>query len=194
MPPAQQRKLARSRLPSRAPRGAWYVGTQCPHALAPQERTAAAECIAKLCVGSFLATHGISSYCFSSPRLSLQSLCQGELHLLSSTPQLHRSHRGGLAAGKAAMWGLPVDFPLSFLHMESHQLAQRTPSTYSTYCRAQLPCPCYTDAGKTTSPHPLSKSSCCRDSSEVTETPQERSRAQGDSIATDSLFLPQPMK
>lgn len=112
----------------------------------------------------------------------------------SSTPQLHRSRRGGPAAGKAAMWGLPVDFPLSFLHMESHQLTQRTPGTSSTCCGAQLPCSCYTDAGKTIAPDPLSKSSCCRDSSVVTETPQERSCAQGDSTAADSLFLPQLMK
>jgi len=59
------------------------------------ERKAAAGCIAKLCVGSFLAPLGISSYCFSSPRLLLQSLCQGQLHLLSSTPRLHRPRRGG---------------------------------------------------------------------------------------------------
>lgn len=32
------------------------------------------------------------------------------------------------------MWGLPVDFPLSFLHTVSQQLAQRTLSTSSTCC------------------------------------------------------------
>lgn len=82
-----------------------------------------------------------------------------------------------LAAGTVAAWGLSVDFLLSFLHMVSQQLAQRTLGTSSTCCGAELPCPCCTEANETTSPCLPSKSSCYRTTSEVPETPQERSCA-----------------
>lgn len=119
VPPAQQRKLpvpqlAGSSLPSQAPHRARHAGTQHPRAPAHCKRKAAAGCIAKFCVGSFLATHGISSYCFSSPRLSLQSLCQGQLHLLSSTPWLHRPRRGGTGCRQGGCAGATSGFPLIF--------------------------------------------------------------------------------
>lgn len=56
---------------------AGHAGAQTIWAPTPYKRKAAAGCIAKLCVGCFLATHGISSHCFSSSRLLLQSPCQG---------------------------------------------------------------------------------------------------------------------
>lgn len=90
-PPSTAEKTARA--PAHGEQPALPVtvqSTACRYPASPApascERKAAAGCIAKLCVGSFLATHGISSYCFSSPRLSLQSVCQGQLHLLSSSP------------------------------------------------------------------------------------------------------------
>lgn len=107
-------QLVGSSLPSRVPHRAWHASTQCPQAPAPCKRKAAAGCIAKLCVGSFLATHGISSYCFSSPRLLLQSLCQGQLHLLSSTPQLYRPCRGGTGCREGGCVGAASGSPLIF--------------------------------------------------------------------------------
>lgn len=132
----------------------WHTGTQHSWALAPCKRKAAAGCIAKPCVGSFLATHGISSYCFSSLRLLLQSLAKGSsiccLQLLSFTGHARKEP----AAWKVAVQGLPVGFVLSFLHVVPQQLAQRTLSNSSTCCGAELPSPCYTDASDITYPCP----------------------------------------
>lgn len=145
--------------PSRAERAAWprlvasslssqapQSGTQHSQAPAPCKRKAAAGCLAKLCVGSFLATHGIGSYCFSSLRLLLQSLAKGSsiccLQVLSFT-----GHAGEEpAAWKVVVQGLSVGFLLSF----PHTVPQRTLSNSSTCCRAELPCPCYTDASDIT--------------------------------------------
>lgn len=127
-------RLMASSLSSQAPQS----GTQHSWAPAPCKRKAAAGCIAKPCVGSFLATHGISSYCFSSLRLLLQSLAKGRsvccLQLLSFTGH----------AGEAAVQGLPGGFLSSFLCVVPQLLAQRTLSNSSTCCGAELPCPCYT--------------------------------------------------
>lgn len=87
-----------------------------------------------------------------------------------------------------------MDLPLSFLHMVSQQLAEMTLGSSSTCCEAELPCPSYAGASETTSPCSPSKSSCCRASSEVPKVSQERGYAQEDRRATDTLFLPQPMK
>lgn len=152
VPPAEQRKLP---FPgSQSSPTEWHAGTQHSWAPAPCKRKAAAGCIAKPCVGSFLATHGISSYCFSSLRLLLQSLAKGSsiccLQLLSFT-----GHAGEEpAAWKVAVQGLPVGFLLSFLHMVPQQLAQRTLNNSSTCCGAELPSPCYTDASDITYPCP----------------------------------------
>lgn len=128
----------------------WHTSTQHSWAPAPCKRKAAAGCIAKLCVGSFLATHGISSYCYSSLRLLLQSLAKGSsiccLQLLS-----FMGHAGEEpAAWKVAEPGLSVGFLLAFLHMVPQQLAQRTLSNSSTCCGAKLPCLCHTDASDIT--------------------------------------------
>lgn len=121
---------------------------------APCKRKAAAGCLAKLCVGSFLATHGISSYCFSSLRLLLQSLAKGSsiccLQVLSFTAHAEEEP----AAWNVAVQGLSVGFLLSFLHMVPQQLAQRTLSNSSTCCGAELPRPYYTDASDFTYPCP----------------------------------------
>lgn len=131
----------------------WHASTQHSWAPAPCKRKAAAGCIAKLCVGSFLAAHGISSYCFSSLRLLLQSLAKGSsiccLQFLSFI-----GHAGEEpAAWKVAVQG-SVGFLLSSLYMVLQQLAQRTLSNSSTCCGAQLPFPCYTDASVITYPCP----------------------------------------
>lgn len=104
----------------------WHAGTPHSWAPAPCKRKAAAGCLAKLCVGSFLATPGISSYCFSSLRLLLQSLAKGSsiccLQVLSFT-----GHAGEEpAAWKAAVGNRGCQWVLSFLHMVPQQLAQRT--------------------------------------------------------------------
>lgn len=96
----------------------WHASAQPPQAPSPCKRKAAAGCIAKLRVGCFLATHGISSYCFSSPRLLLQSPCQRQLHLPSSTPWLHRPCKGGRGcrggSHLGAAGGVPLVFPPHF--------------------------------------------------------------------------------
>lgn len=159
---------------------AGHAGAQATWAPTPCTRKAAAGCIAKLCVGCFLATHGISSHCFSS---LLQSPCQGRSiccpRLLGSTARVGEEEATGEVGSPGAVSGFPLIFPPHSVwasSLEHIQCLQWGRTTLPLLCRA----------GGTACPPPqaLKASSCCRASSKV---PQRKGAVPLEGRAAHSL-------
>lgn len=192
VPPAEQRQLpCPSSWQAACPLRHHRVARQHPHSWAPApcKRKAAAGCIAKLCVGSFLATHGISSYCFSSRRLLLQSLAKGSsiycLQVLSFTGRAGEEPAAWKVSSARAVSGFSLMFPprgASTAGSEDsqqfhHLLWGRTALSLLHRCQGHH------------KPMLTKSKSSCRVSSEVPKMSQERSWAQEDRIATESPSL-----
>lgn len=192
VPPAEQRQLPCS--------GSWQAA--CPlrrHRVAHQhpaflgfsalQEESSCRLHCKTMRGQLLGYSWDKQLLLQLPQAFAAKPCQGQLHLLSSSPQLHRPCRGGTScvegSSARAVSGFSLIFPLrgaSTAGSEDSQQFQyllwgRTVLSLLHRCQGHH------------KPMLTKSKSSCRASSEVPEMSQERSWAQEDSIATQSPSL-----